>query len=354
MSRGRVVIAEPEYPPEPEPSVLDEGFERATRRLRAWLAKLDESPDCRVQLDPAVLNTFTPHAPRSVRQMLDRLAAGEPPRALWERGWVSRAAVDGLLVTLASHGAVQEVGIPGGAAEPSQPEEVGRVAEPEMTEFKGVEEDGDPLERENVRAQSAVSMHREPANRVSKPRGMVWRDRRGVQAPLEEPTAAFALETGTAPRVLGWAFAAVFVTTVFFLVWREGDARDDHGRGETIAIEEAAPVREVRSADASSAEPAARSGLSAFAGRLVATIDPALPHSGEQGALELLGPPSVRVHVDDEYRGTLPLTLALDEGRHLVRYETPEAWTYRVHYVERDATRVFEVSPNRRGFVDAR
>ncbi|MDH3845444.1 MAG: response regulator, partial [Myxococcales bacterium] len=104
MSSGRFVVTEPISVAESRDVSLDEDFEAATRRLGELIAKLTDTPDCRVELDPAALTTYVRHSPARIQRMIARLAAGEPPRALWEPDEGSRAVVDALLVTLARQG----------------------------------------------------------------------------------------------------------------------------------------------------------------------------------------------------------------------------------------------------------
>jgi len=94
--------------------------------------------------------------------------------------------------------------------------------------------------------------------------------------------------------------------------------------------------------------------LSAFTGSLRAGVDPSLPVGAGQGVLELTGPAEVSVEVDEVERGTLPLSLVLDEGTHRVRYRSAARSTDRFYYVKSGATRSLEVVTRRGGFVDAR
>ncbi|MGB5351056.1 MAG: hypothetical protein WBN10_15725, partial [Polyangiales bacterium] len=73
-----------------------------------------------------------------------------------------------------------------------------------------------------------------------------------------------------------------------------------------------------------------------------------------QGVLELTGPAEVSVEVDAVDRGTLPLTLVLDEGTHRVRYRLGARSSDRFYYVKSGATRALEVVTQPGGFVDAR
>jgi hypothetical protein len=73
-----------------------------------------------------------------------------------------------------------------------------------------------------------------------------------------------------------------------------------------------------------------------------------------QGVLELIGPGDVSVEVDGVDRGPLPVTLVLDQGRHVVRYRTGTRSTYRFYYVKSGATRGLRVLTQAGGLVDAR
>ena len=70
--------------------------------------------------------------------------------------------------------------------------------------------------------------------------------------------------------------------------------------------------------------------------------------------LELTGPAEVSVEVNEVARGTLPLSLALDEGTHRVRYRFGARSTDRFYYVKSGATRSLKVVTQPGGFVDAR
>ena len=191
------------------------------------------------------------------------------------------------------------------------------------------EELRDPLERENFRAQWGVSMHREPVNRVSGRSQTIWRRTVDTRPVDDEPRSGFELEMWLAPKIMGFGFAAVFCVTVGFLLWREGS------RGSEQVFADAEPTLEE-----------ARPATGADAARSLAVSD-------GQGVLQLVGPASVAVDIDGVDQGLLPVTLVLDEGRHVVRYGVEEAWTYRFYYVRAGATRVLQVSPTQGGFVDA-
>ncbi|TNF61309.1 MAG: hypothetical protein EP303_05840 [Deltaproteobacteria bacterium] len=66
------------------------------------------------------------------------------------------------------------------------------------------------------------------------------------------------------------------------------------------------------------------------------------------------GPTDVRIAVDGIDKGTLPLTVVLEQGTHAVQYRVGGKSTYRFYYVKSDATRVLRVVTQPGGFVDAR
>jgi hypothetical protein len=68
----------------------------------------------------------------------------------------------------------------------------------------------------------------------------------------------------------------------------------------------------------------------------------------------LLGPRDVSVEVDGVDRGTLPMSLVLDQGTHAVRYRAGATSTYRFYYVKSGATRASSIVTRPGGFVDAR
>lgn len=342
MSSGRFVITEPLAPLTSDQASLDGDFETATRRLSELIARLIRAPDCRVDLDPAVMTTYLPHSPEGIQRMIMRLAAGEPPRALWEDGDGSRAVVDALLVTLAREGAIRDVGI---------------VGEPEVTEAeREAERSIDPLERENFRAQWAISMHREPANPAPRSADTVWRRTLDEHSEDDETRSGLGPEISLAPKILGWGFAVIFCLTVGFLVWREWSrsaAPVSPGPDPTSRVAES--PAEVTVPPEVVAEPApSRTGLSAYAGELRAGVPSSLAVSKTQGVLELDGPPRVSAKVNGIDRGPLPVTLVLEDGQHVVRYSIGDAWTHRFYYVKAGATRVLHALPTQGGFVDAR
>ena len=213
----------------------------------------------------------------------------------------------------------------------------------------------DPLERENVRAQVAVSMHREPANRAPDWGYPIWRLHLGVGQAGRESSSGFGMEMRTTPRLLGLAFATLLSATVAFLIWHQLT----QGGAPTAAP---APVPTLAkepkvTPDAAAATPMAAAGspgFTAFSGRLRAGVDPSLGVSDGQGVLELIGSAGVSVEVDGVDRGALPVTLALDHGRHTVRYSAGAKSTYRFYYVKSGSTRALSVLTQAGGLVDAR
>lgn len=359
MSSGRFVVAEPADSAEQHEGSLEEPLEAATKRLSGLVTVLGDAPDRRVELDPAVLTTYVRHSPKGVQRMIARLVDGESPRDLWESGGGSRAVVDALLVTLARQGAVLDVVVPDPPSEPpvAPPLSPATDAEQEVTETETHEEpepQGDTLEREDFRAQWAVSMHREPVNRVSRFSDTIWRRKAGAGRADDEFLSGFATQLRLAPRVLGWSFAVIFCATAGFLLWREGVRGSEQVYGGAAVVAEAeSAVDTVAERDRGTASGSLPGGLGGHAGRLEAGVDRSIVITEGQGVLELTGSETIAVHVDGVDRGLLPVALPLDEGRHVVRYRTDSAWTHRFYYVKAGATRVLRVSATPGGFVDA-
>ena len=97
------------------------------------------------------------------------LSDGAPPQAVWAPDGGSRPLVEAVLAALAGHQ-------PTPAAEASVP--AAMVSTPRAEEPRPVV--ADLAERENLRAQSTVAMHREPANQVTDPMDPVWRLRSSI------------------------------------------------------------------------------------------------------------------------------------------------------------------------------
>jgi hypothetical protein len=333
---------------------------RAVRRLRPdtrvvlqdpWsLFEVELSGGRIVDVTRTAIDGTVTHGPSTLMLLAGmssgRFVVAEPTTSVksdGESGEGSRAVVDALLVTLARQGVVRDVVVP----------EALEVTEAE-TDLES-EQLEDPLERENFRAQWAVSMHREPANRVSRFSDTIWRRKAESHDGDDEFLSGFGLEVRSGPKVLGWGFAAVFCATVGFLLWREGVRISEQVYSDAEPTSgEAQPVTgaATRGNEEAVLVPT-RTGLSAYAGAIRPGVARSLAVSEAQGVLELTGSEAVALHVDGVDRGSLPVTLVLDEGRHVVRYRVDEGWTYRFYYVKAGATRVIRVSPAQSGFVDA-
>jgi hypothetical protein len=363
MSSGRFIVAESAASEHGDArESLDAAFVNETRRLGVLLSTLAAHPDCRLDLDQDVLGTYVRHSPAGVQRLITRLVAGEPLRVLWESGATSRSVVDAVLVTLARQGAIRDVRVPVVAsdqrpdAEPSPGSNRELIASEIQQDSASV---ADPIERENIRSQSAVAMHREPANHVPAWGHPIWRLNVGPGARSGESGSGFGMEMQRTPRLLGLAFATLLSATVAFLIWRQvmpggaptaAPAAAPAPVPVQVAEEQAAPGAPA----AMPAVPSGSRGLSAFAGTLRAGVDPSLEVAEGQGVLELSGPGDVSVEVDGVDRGALPATLVLDQGRHAVRYRTGARSTYRFYYVKSGATRSLSVLTQAGGLVDAR
>ena len=366
MSSGRFVVAElPARLADEAPEALDDSFMVATQRLGTILNTIAAHPDCRVEFDPDVLGTYVRHSPVRVQRLIAALVAGGPPDVLWESGAGSRALVDALLVTLARQGAIRDVRAPERVASG----DAGAVGSPESgLELNQVEIEqdsapvSDPIERQNVRAQSAVAMHREPANRAPSWSYPVWRLGSGVARSSGESSSGFGMELQATPRLFGLAFLVLLSATVAFLIWNEmmpigAPAGSPAATARPIEIDDPVEVLvelEVSEPEAAPSVSPVGLELSAFAGSLRTGVDPSLDVAEGQGALELSGPAEVSVEIDGVDRGTLPLKLVLDEGTHRVRYRLGAQSTDRFYYLKSGATRALQVVTQPGGFVDAR
>ena len=274
---------------------------------------------------------------------------------------VTRTAVDGA-VTEGAAAFPALIGMSSGRFVVTKPaaREAGEVLEPdpghELNEPE-IQQDSppvnDPLERENVRAQSAVAMHREPANQAPEPTHPVWRLNAGSRAGSGESGSGFGMEMQTTPRVLGFGFIVLLAATVAFLIW--GQARQA-GAPAMSPGGDLTPPQEP-TADLPTAAPSPLPGgldLSAFAGNLRASVDPSLEVAEGQGVLEVIGPSDVSIEVDGADQGALPVTVVLSQGRHTVRYRIGSKSTYRFYYVKSGATRALSVVTQAGGLVDAR
>jgi CheY-like chemotaxis protein len=289
---------------------------------------------------------------------------GKPPRALAEAGCGSRALVDSVLEALHIPGATEEEAPFDGETEDASTNgsQMGRQLEepvgfpwqapavarrsPLMT---------DPLERENMRAQSAVAMHREPANRAPRATYPIWRLSLGPGAPAAVLSSGFDAQILMISRVLGAGFIALLVGTVVILFrsqWLSTTSQTSSSpaappaqttKVERIVVE--VPVPESQK-DAGA--------LHAFSGALRPGVDPALDVGQDEGVLELDGPSTVRAEIDGVDRGPLPIELVLQEGRHAVRYRAGSRATVRFYVVKPGATRVLRVVTLPGGLIDAR
>ncbi|MFA9470863.1 MAG: response regulator [Deltaproteobacteria bacterium] len=363
MSSGRFIVAESSAPQGGEArESLDASFAHATRHLGVLLSTMAEHPDCRVEVDEDVLGTYVRHSSIGVQRMIARLVAGEPLQVLWESGAGSRDVVNAVLVTLARQGAIQDVRVPPLASDGRPAAELSTGSSGELIASE-IQQDSapvtDPIERENVRSQSAVAMHREPANQAPGWGHPIWRMNVGRGVESGENSSRFGMELQTTPRLLGLAFATLLSVTVAFLIWAlvmpggapAGAPSAAPGLVPALAAEETPSVPAL---PAVPALPSGGRGLSAFAGSLRPEVDPSLEVAEGQGVLELLGPGDVGVEVDGVDRGALPATLVLDQGRHAVRYRTGARSTYRFYYVKSGATRSLNVLTQAGGLVDAR
>jgi len=355
MSSGRFVVAESSATErgDERPS-LDAAFAEATRRLGILLGTIATHSNCRVELDQDVLSTYVRHSPIAVQRLIARLVAGEPPNALWESGAGSRGLVDAVLVTLARQGAIQNVQVPeAGSDEGSTMEHsLGSGRELIASELRqDSPRMAEPVERENIRAQSAVAMHREPANPAPASAHPIWRPSVSAGAAGSEGGSGFGMELRTMPGLLGLAFATLLAGTVGFLLWGQltsGDGPAESPVGELTP----APATDARSPTAEA--PSRRTRLSAFSGNLRPRVDPALGVNDGQGVLELSGPSEVSVRVDGVDRGALPVTLVLDQGIHAVRYRTGAKSIDRFYYVKSGATRGPRILTQAGALVDVR
>ena len=364
MSSGRFVVAELSPTGEgADLGPLDAAFEEATQRLGGFLNTIAAHPDCRVEFDPDVLGTYVRHSPVRVQRLIEALVAGGPPDALWESGAGSRALVDALLTTLARQGAIRDVTVPvaptdeGLPVAPPASTPGGELNEPE------IEQDSapmlDPIERENVRAQLAVSMHREPANRAPSSSYPIWRLSSGTTRGSTDDNSGFDMELQATPRLFGLAFLVLLSATVTFLIWTQVDpiARPTQRPVITVApvevrLGEKTPKQEAPQVEREA--PLRQGGFVAPAGSLRASVDPSLGVGPGQGVLELSGPAEVSVEVDGIDLGGLPLSLVFDGGTHRLRYRLGERSIDRFYYVKPGATRVLRVVTQAGAFIDAR
>jgi CheY-like chemotaxis protein len=262
-----------------------------------------------------------------------------PPQAVWGADVASRPLVEAVLAALASS-------LPTPAPRPEPP----TSHSPESDADEGSEPVAEDEERENARAQSAVAMHREPANRVLEREAEVWRLRVSGAPKADGSVSGFGAETAVMSRILGLGFLALLVATVGLIVWR------------TLPTESSpTPDRVVRTGptEASPTLPAKTAAVptpvwGGFSGQLRPGMDAAAGALDGQGVLELEGPSGVTVVVDGRDVGRLPVALPLDQGRHRVRYRFGDTTTDRFYLVKSGSTRALTVITRPGGFVDAR
>ena len=272
------------------------------------------------------------------------LSDGEPPQAIWGSDAGSRPLVSAVLDVLDRHEVAPEAGpAPVEVPAPEPPQEVERAAAV-IT---------DAVERENMRAQSTVAMYRDPPNHVSHAVEPVWRLRTSAAPRADGSASGFAWELQAMSRILGLGFVVLLGATVGLIAWRVALSTDG-----TQAFPPAA--RDGRTAEPDAPAPEAEpelpkaTGLTAFSGALHPGIDIDLGASAGQGALVLEGPGEASVAIDGVDHGELPVSVTLEEGRHLVRYRFEDGVTDRFYYVKAGATRVLRVITRPGGFVDAR
>ncbi len=360
MGSGRYVVVK--RAPDEDPGdalALDDAFDDATAHLGAIMNVLAEDPDCPVVFDEDVLGAYVRHSPTSVQRLIARLAAGEAPRALWLSGAGTRSLVDALLVTLARQGAIRDVIQSSKATEDES--DASAQPGPALLGSESRQDSAlvvDPIERENLRAQSALAMYQQPANRGPRWDHPIWRLRAGPAAERES-LSRFEMQTVRKPRLLGVAFLVLLASTAALLLWQAA------APGPTERPVVAAPAPPTQPVEAVPSEPAEPRSVpddaasparpwSRFAGTLREGVHPSLEVSEGQGVLELSGTGDIRIEVDGVARGTLPAALVLDEGRHVVRFETDARSTTRFYYVEAGDTRIVRAVTRPGGFVDAR
>lgn len=254
------------------------------------------------------------------------LSDGEPPQAVWSGNGDTDGLIDAVLAVIAS---------------PPEPP-------------------ADPIERENLRAQSAVAMHRDPANHVLHPVEVAWRLRSSRAPQADGSVSGFGAELHVMSRIFGAAFIALVVATATVIGWRlavsatRSEAPPVVVRAPERAAEPPGPTEAGRSTPPAPPTAAPREGLTAFSGELHPGVDVEIVAAAGQGALVLDGPEQVRASIDGVDRGTLPVSLVLDEGRHLVRYRFGDRISARFYFVKAGATRILRVITRPGGFVDAR
>lgn len=361
MSAGRFVVAQatPHEGAGERPS-LNGDFETASRHLGTVMNRMADHPDCQIEFDEEVLGTYARHSSLQVQGLISRLAAGETPESLQASGAAFRTLLDALLVSLGRQGAIRDVTVAASteartAAVVSPPDRSEELIGPE------IEPDSIPVadsfERENLRAQSALAMHMEPANRVSSSIAPIWRFSAGMSQVGAEGSSGFETQVQTTPRLFGLAFLVVLGVTVAFLVGNQILVAPSTraGKGPASARPESAEAAVREPPPSPEPSPSASGlGLYAFSGSLREEVDPSLAVAEGQGVLELSGPSDVSVEVDGAERGALPVRLVLAEGTHAVRYRNSAGSSYRFYFVKSGATRSLQVVTGPGGLVDPR
>lgn len=384
MASGRFVVVTGPGPGSegdgPQERDLEEAFISATERLSRTIEQLASSVDRRVIFAESALGLYVRHSPESVRALVARLAAGETPKSLWESGETSRALVDALLNTLARQAVIEGVegsdaplgNVGRGVLAPQETAAQAEAFEEEPTEMYSARSLGEPVgqlqtQREDLRVQSGVAMHRGRVNAAPK-----------LTDAVDRPMVAGAKTSGgvvadlyglpqmkSGPGVLGWAFVVLLSATAGFLAWRivmpapGASSIDDSGPTKAVVEPVAsprAPGEDEPKPRPDGADPSIRDrlGAPALSGRLLPGVREDLYVQEGQGVLRLAGGAEVQVAVDGVDRGTLPLELVLDEGRHEVRYRVGDDWSDRFYFVKAGHTRELQVHLSPGGFVDAR
>jgi CheY-like chemotaxis protein len=361
MSSGRFIVAQRGSELVVDGGVaLDGAFASTARRLGTILTSMARHPEYRIEFDEDVLGTYVRHCPARIQELIALLVTGQTPQALWESGAESRSLLDPLLVTLARQGAIRDVLASVRALEstPSAGRTAGHRwelnARRTEQDFRPVVE---PIERENVRAQSAVAMQQEPANRVTSSAHPVWRLSAGTRAHAGAGASGFELELHTTSRLLGSGFLVLLSATVVFLVWVLL-APPLVPRARAPAEAPAASATRIAAGAEMAAPPAGASPAgfepSDVSGTLRFGVDPSLQVGESQGVLELIGSSEIEVEVNGIERGSLPLTVVLDQGRHAVRYRFGPRATYRFYYIQAGTTRAVRAVNQPGGLIDAR
>jgi CheY-like chemotaxis protein len=213
------------------------------------------------------------------------------------------------------------------------------------------------VDRENLRAQSTVSMYRQPANRVPRSSHPVWRLRTSRDVSEGRTVSGFDSELRVMSRILGGGFVALVAAILGLIGWQLAATPtmpEADGAPETSATAES--TEQAEASEPAPGKTLAPDDLGAhqFSGELRDGFDASLAVGPGQGVLELSGPAEVTVVVDGIDRGALPVQLVLDQGRHVVRYRYAGRRSVRFYFIEAGSTRVLEVITRPGGFVDAR